>query len=144
MDFLNHFDHHGKKQNKEHFMNLLQVALADGKIDQTEMETLHRIGRKMSLTDHEIDDLIEATNKSTYNPPHEFFKRFEQVYDIVKIILADNIIDENEMHLANVFAAKSGFVESEIPYLLEMLINGIKQDIDEEDLFEVYKKTRKK
>jgi uncharacterized tellurite resistance protein B-like protein len=143
MDFLEHFDHQGKKQDKEHFMNLIQVAIADGIIDHSESEMLHRFGKRMGFTDPEIDNLIEATNKTAYIPPYELSKRFEQVYDIVKMVLADGVIDKNEMRLANGFATKSGFTEMEIPSLLNMLITGIKEGKDEDDLFEVYKKQRK-
>ncbi len=37
MNFLEHFDHPGKKQDKEHFNHLIQMALADGKIEDTEL-----------------------------------------------------------------------------------------------------------
>lgn len=143
MDILEHFDHPEKKQNKEHFLNLIQVALADGVIDQSELEMLHRLGLNMNFTDSEIDSLIESTRSQTYNPPFEFQKRFEQVYDIVKIVLADGVIDKNEMRLANTFASKLGFSEDEIPGLLVLIISGIRTGKDEEDLFEEYKKQRK-
>ena len=47
------------------------------------------------------------------------------------------------MRLANSFAVKSGFIESEIPNLLVLLLRGIKEGKDEEELFEEYKKDRK-
>ncbi len=144
MSILEHFDHAEKKQNKEHFMHLIQVAMADGMVDQAETEMLHRLGRKMGFTDSEIDVLIESSRKQTYNPPYEFQKRFEQFYEIVKMVLADEVIDENEMHLANSFAIKLGFSESEIPDLIVFVISGIRQGKDDEDLFEEYKKQRKR
>jgi uncharacterized membrane protein YebE (DUF533 family) len=143
MNILEQFDHHGKKQDKVHFMNLIQVALADGIMDQKELEMLHRYGRKMGFTDPEIDTLLDLASKSVYSPPYDLYKRFEQVYDIIKMVLADGVIDKNEMRLANSFATKSGFTESEIPNLLVLLIRGIRQGIDEEELFEIYKKERK-
>jgi hypothetical protein len=57
--------------------------------------------------------------------------------------LADGQTDSSEMRLASGFAAKSGFKESEIPALLVRIMRGIKDGKDEEDLFEVYIKTRK-
>jgi hypothetical protein len=59
------------------------------------------------------------------------------------MVLSDGIIDKNEMRLATSFAIKSGFNENEIPGLLLLLISGIKQGNDEDDLFELYKKSRK-
>ncbi|MHC1703932.1 MAG: hypothetical protein AB9846_08490 [Tenuifilaceae bacterium] len=143
MNILEHFDHAEKKQEKEHFINLIQVAMADGLIDQSESAMLHRFGRKMGFTDSEIDELIELSRKHSYNPPYEFQKRFEQAYDIVKMVLADGVIDKNEMRIANSYATKLGFSESEIPGLMVLLISGIRQGQDEEYLFEQYKKEKR-
>jgi len=57
------------------------------------------------------------------------------------MVLVDGIIDKNEMRLANNFAMKSGFPDDEIPKLLVLLISGIKEGKDEDDLFEKYKKS---
>ena len=143
MNILNFFDHPSKKQNREYFVHLVRIAKADDIISNSEMELLNRIGKKLGFTDPEIDNLIAITDKSDYIPPYELSKRFEQVYEIVKMTLADGVIDKNEMRLASGFAIKSGFNENEIPNLLAHLLRGIKEDKDEEELFEEYKKERK-
>lgn len=143
MNISNFFDHSGKKQNKEYFVHLVRIAKADEIITESELELLHRIGKKLGFTDPEIDILIKEIDKSDYIPPYEFAKRFEQVYEIVKMTLADGVVDNSEMRLVNGFALKSGFSENEIPNLLVIMLRGIKEGIDEEELFEVYKKTRK-
>lgn len=143
MDILKHFDHHGRKQNIEHFTNLIHVALADGIIDQSETEMLQKFGRKLGFTETEVENLINSEKNSVFHPPYDYFKRFEQVYEVVKIILADDQIAENELLLARRFAIKSGFSEAEIPFLIEFLIKGINESADEEELFESYKKKRK-
>lgn len=142
MSMLEHFDHPGRKQDKEHFSHLIQMALADGEIQAEEMEMLHRLGSKMGLTAPEVDDLLEATKKSAYIPPYELSKRFAQLYDVVKMVFADGKIDNSEMRMATGIALKSGFTEDEIPALLALLINGIKKEEDEDDLFDLYKKQR--
>lgn len=142
MNTLEQFDHPNKLQDKAHFIHLIQVAMADGKVDETEKEMLQRLGRRMGFTDPEMDDLIESTKNSMFVPPYELSKRFEHVYDIVKMILADGKIDNSEMRLATNLALKSGFLEQEIPGLLILLIDGIRKGKDEEDLFEAFKKKR--
>lgn len=142
MNFLEHFDHPSKKQDKEHFNHLIQMALADGKIEDAELKMLHRIGSKMGLTTPEIDNLLETSKNSAYIPPYELSKRFAQLYDIIKMVYADGQIDNNEMRLATGLALKSGFTEQELPVLLAVLINGIKNNEDEDDLFDLYKKRR--
>ena len=143
MKTLEQFDHSVKKQNIEYFVHLVRIALADDIITNDEMVLLHKMGEKMGFTEPEINNLIETTGKSDYIPPYELSKRFEQIYDIVKMTLADGVIDKNEIRLASSFVAKSGFKESEIPNLLVLLISGIKDGKDDEELFEIYRKGRK-
>ncbi|MDD2305614.1 MAG: hypothetical protein PHP53_13015 [Prolixibacteraceae bacterium] len=142
MNFLEQFDHPSRKQDKEHFGHLIQIAMADGKIETSELEMLHKFGGKLGLTTQEVDDLLETSKKSAYVPPYEFEKRFGQLYDVIKMVFADGKIDNNEMRLATGIALKSGFTEQEIPVLLALLISGIKNGDNEEDLFDLYKKRR--
>lgn len=144
MSILNMFDSPLKKQNRDYFVHLVNIALADGIITEDEKELLHTMGNRLGFTAPEIDNIIQKTAKSDYIPPYELSKRFEQVYNVVKMMLADDVIDANEMRLASGFALKSDFKESEIPALLALLIDGIKQGKDEEDLFKVYLKERKR
>jgi len=142
MKFLEHFDHPERKQDKEHFIHLIQIALADGKIENVELQMLQRMGSKLGLTKPEIDDLLATNKQSAYIPPYELSKRFEQLYDVIKMVYADGVIDENEMRLSSGLAMKSGFAEEEIPVLLSVLIDGIKRGDDEDDLFTLTKKRR--
>ena len=140
MSIVEYFDHPDRKQDKEQFKDLIQVALADGIIDDVELKMLHRMGKNKGFTDPEIDELLESAKKSAYIPPYELAKRFEQLYDIVKMVLADDKIDNTEMRMASGLALKSGFAEAEIPPLLSLLIKGVREREDEEDLFKQYKK----
>ena len=142
MNFLEHFDHPERKQDKEHFSHLIQIALADGKIEDSELEMLYQSGNRLGLTKEEIDDLLENSKKSAYIPPYELSKRFGQLYDIIKMVYADNQINNNEMRLATGLAIKSGFAENDVPFLLTLLINGVKNGDEEDDLFDLYKKKR--
>jgi len=142
MKFLEHFDHPEKKQDKEHFIHLIQVANADGKIDDAELKMLYRFGSKLGLTQPEIDDLLQTTKQSAYIPPYELSKRFGQFYDVIKMVYADGEIDDNELKLASALAIKSGFEGEDLPILLSVLFEGIKNGEEEEDLFARFKKKR--
>ena len=136
-------DHVVKKQKIEYFTHLIRIAKADDVISNAELELLKRIGKRIGFSEPEIVVLIETTGKSDYIPPYELSERFAQVYDVVKMALADGIIEHNSMRLVNSFAVKSGFVENEIPVLLVLIIAGIRQGKDEDELFENYKIRRK-
>ena len=138
MSQINSIDPSHNSRNKEYFVHLVGIAKADDIMADAELELIQRIGKDMGFTDPEIEILIETTEKSDYNPPPDLSKRFNQVYEIVKMAMVDRVFDNKEMRLASAFAIKSGFSEDEIPTLLAMLIYGNSEGIDEEDLFEIY------
>lgn len=143
MKFLDHFDHPERKQDKAHFIHLVQIANADGKIDDAEISMLNRLGSKLGLTQPEIDELLLSDKQLAYIPPYELSKRFEELYDVVKMVFADGEVGDEELKLAGNLAMRSGFAEEEIPLLLSVLTDGVKSGEDEEELFARYKKRRR-
>lgn len=140
MSIVNYFDHHDRKAGKEHFLHLIQVAKADGVIDKTEMDMLHKMGKRLGLTDPEIDELIDKKDSKTFIPPYSLEDKFHQLYDVVAMALADGIMFTNEIKMFKRLAIASNFEDKEADKLLNLLVNGIKQSKSEDELFHIYKK----
>jgi len=121
----------------------VEIARADGKVTDEELKLLHRVGNNMGLTDPEIDDLLASAKKPEYIPPYELAGRFDDLFCIVRMMMADGHADRAELDLAGKFAVKSGFVTGEIPGLLELMIRGVEEGADVDDLFGQYRKARK-
>lgn len=142
MKFLDHFDHSERKQDKAHFLHLVEIAHADGRIDEAEKKMLSRFGARLGLTQPEIDELLSSKMQSAYIPPYELEKRFGQLYDIVRMIFADGEVDDEELKLAGKLAVKSGFDDDDVSLLLAVLTDGVKNGQDEEELFVIFKKKK--
>jgi hypothetical protein len=140
MNFSDFITHNGKRISREHFVHLVQVSKSDGKINPSELELLHKEGRKFGLTDPEIDKLIQHEIKNNYDPPYSLQDKFDQMYNIVEMVLADDIITEGERKLINRYAIEAGFTDKTIPKLVDLLITGIKDGKDEETLLNEFKK----
>lgn len=140
MSMINYFDHHDRKAGKEHFLHLIQVAKADGVIDKTEMDMLHKMGKRLGLTDPEIDELIDKKDSKTFIPPYSLEDRFHQLYDVVAMALADGVMFTNEIKMFKRLAVASDFDDKDAEKLLNLLVNGIKQNKSEDELFHIYKK----
>jgi uncharacterized tellurite resistance protein B-like protein len=140
MNFSDFIKDNGKRISKEHYLHLVQVSKADGKINPGELKLLHREGRKFGLTDPEIDMLIENEGKNNYNPPYLLHEKFEHLYNVAEMILADEVITEGERKLIKRFAIEAGFSDKTIARLIELLLTGIKKGEDEEKLFHRFKK----
>ena len=139
MSIVNYFDHHDKKSSKEHFLHLIQVAKSDGVVDKSESEMLHRMGKHLGFTDPEIDDLLKSKDLKINTPPYELEKRFNQLYDVVAMALADGVLYSNEINMIKRLAVASDFNDADTERVVNLLINGIKYGKSEDDLFLAFK-----
>jgi uncharacterized tellurite resistance protein B-like protein len=139
MSFSDFITDQGKKINKSYYVTLIQVCRIDGKIDPAEMEMLHREGRKFGLTDPEIDKLISSESHHEYHTPYSLDEKFEQLYNVAAMILADNIVTEGEKKAIKKIATEGGFSDSAIESLREILLEGIKNNESEEALLAKFK-----
>lgn len=135
MSFSDFITHHGKRVNKQTFIRLLQVACTDKKITDAEYNVLHKEGRRFGLTDPEIDHLIEAERDHQYHQPYSLHEKFEHLYMMAEMIIADDVVDENELKMLRKFAIEVGFRYDKIEDLIKLLIDGVTNDEDEEVLF---------
>jgi uncharacterized tellurite resistance protein B-like protein len=141
MNFTDFITHHGKRVNKESFINLIQVSKVDGIISDSELEMLHKEGKKFGLTDPEIDQLISTESRHSYHAPYSLVEKFEHLYNVAIMILADDQVSESEKKMIRRFAIESGFDDRAIDKLLEILFEGIRNNESEESLLKKFKKS---
>lgn len=140
MNFSDFIKDNGKRISKEHYIHLVQVSKADGKINPSELDLLHREGRKFGLTDPEIDTIIQYEANHNYNPPYSLAEKFEHLYNVAEMIVADEVVTEGERRLLKRFAIEAGFSDKTIPKLIDLLLTGITRGEDEESLFRKFKR----
>lgn len=140
MNFSDFIKDNDKRISKEHYLHLIQVSRADGRIKPEELVLLHQEGRKFGLTDPEIDKLIESESRHHYNPPYPLQEKFDHLYNVAEMILADESVTEGERKLLKRFAIEAGFSDKTIERLIELLLAGIRKGEDEEMLFQRFRK----
>jgi uncharacterized tellurite resistance protein B-like protein len=140
MNFTHFITHHGKRVNTEHYLHLVRVAKIDGKIKESELELLHKEGRRFGLTDSEIDQLIQSEASNNYHPPYSLKDKFEELYNITAMILADEVVTESEKRMIRHYAIVAGFSDDMIEPLLKLLLEGVLKGVDEEKLLKEFKK----
>jgi uncharacterized tellurite resistance protein B-like protein len=140
MNFSDFITNHGKRVTKEAFVHLVQISKTDGRIQKEELEMLHKEGRKFGLTEPEIEKLIYSQKNHHYTPPYSLEEKFEHLYNVAEMILADEVVKEKEMKMIRRFAIEAGFKDPKIDSLIEILFEGIKKNTNEEELFKKFKK----
>ncbi len=141
MSFTDYITNHGKKVNKNAFIHLVQISRIDGNIGKEEFDLLHKEGKKFGLTDPEIDRIINSEKDHHYHPPYALEEKFEHLYNLAEMILADEVVSESETRMIRKFAIEAGFSYDRIDNVLEVLIEGVKAEEEEEKLFKKFKKT---
>jgi hypothetical protein len=139
MSFADFISIHGKKVNREAFIHLVQISRTDKEISKEEYELLHKEGRKYGLTDPEIDSLMRAQRGHHYHPPYSLDEKFEHLYQVAQLILADEIVRESELKMIRKFAIEAGFNDKTIEKLINLLFEGIKNNKSEEELLKEFR-----
>lgn len=140
MNFSDFITHHGKRVASDHFIHLIQVSKTDGQISPEEFGMLHKEGKKFGLTDPEIDKLILSEKDHHYHPPYSLADKFEHLYNIAVMVLADEVVTESEMKILRRFSIEAGFDSKVIDDLIKVLLDGVTKGEDEEVLFSAFKK----
>jgi len=133
MGFQELFESFDKKKRKSHFKNLLAVAMADGNLDNVEFEYIMRLAEKCYMSRDEVKRVLDHPEAISFYPPKTNRERFDQMYNLVTVMLVDGTIDDREIQLCKVFAMRLGFkpalVDKLILDLIESAMEGIAKEV---------------
>jgi uncharacterized membrane protein YebE (DUF533 family) len=128
------FENDQVKRVKSHIQNLGALAKIDGHVDSTEMQFIIAIGKKNGMKPEEVRALLANSNSAHFVMPENDSDRFEQIYDLVEMMLADGIIDDNEMDFCIEMAEKLGFRKAVVGVLVRKITMGVKDGQRREDI----------
>lgn len=128
------FESEETKRLKSHITNLGALAKVDGHLDPNEMSFIIAIGQKHGLKADEVRDIVSSVKVSDSQLPTNDSERFDQIYDLVEMMLADGIVDENEMDFCINMAAKLGFKKSIVGVLVRKISTGVKDGLTRDNI----------
>jgi uncharacterized tellurite resistance protein B-like protein len=120
------------KLQKNHLKNLVALAKADGVFSESEKEYIFKIGEKSGLKTQEIESLLADPITEEVKVPNNDSDRFDQIYDLVQMMLADGSIDDNEMDFCIKMAEKLGFRKAIVGILVRKISIGLTSGLDKE------------
>lgn len=126
------FESGKQSNNKSHFRNLVMLARVDGKVTDDEMVLLKRIASRLSLTDQQVETVIQDKEAYPMVPPHNKWDRYERFINLVRVVFADGEVQESESKLVRRYALALGFTteqfEEKYPEILSLLKEGMSKD----------------
>lgn len=128
------FENEQTKKLKNHLLNLGALAKVDGHLDPSEMNYIIAIGQKNGFKPEEVKSLIANSPTTGFHLPENDSERFDQIYDLVEMMLADGIVDDDEMEFCMEMAAKLGFRRAMIGVLVRKITMGVKDGLSREEI----------
>ncbi len=119
------FEYQYLKYKKNHLKNLVALAAADGKIHKNEIEYLYKIGKKYNLKPQQIKKIIEQKETIVPDIPEPHHQKIALLYDLVGMMMADNIIEDAEMEFCNKMFKKFGYKETLINEMIDLYKLGV-------------------
>ena len=122
-----------RKQDMGHFRNLVLLAQVDGKIDDTELVLLNKIGQRIGLSYTQIGTILDDPKGFNVMPPVSKDERYENMIDLIRMVVADSVIDKKEIALLERFAVQIGYRDLE-DIDLESIVALIKRGEDNDTI----------
>jgi uncharacterized tellurite resistance protein B-like protein len=126
-----------KTSIKSHIKNLCEVALADKSFTGAEEQLLYGIAERVGISRKEIEKIKANPQDISFEIPTDHFEKFQQMYDLVHMMIVDKAVDREEWKLCEVFARKFGYRDE----VVEEMVDTIKSNIEHKnDAEETYKR----
>jgi len=126
------FESEKSKKRKSHLRNLVALAKLDGVVSKEEYHFLLKVGEKAGVKAGQIKDMISRTATVKVTRPDNNAERFDIIFDLIAMALADGHLDEDEIDYCIDFAARLGFRPAIAGVLVRKIatdsLNGMSKD----------------
>lgn len=124
------FDSGFRNRNKGHFSAIVRVALSDGTITPEEKHFLDKLAIKLEISQAEYDEILENPLKYPVNPPLMHTHRLERLYDLARMVYADDVLGEKQQDLLTRFALALGFTAANVGYIVDKALRLVDMNVD--------------
>jgi tellurite resistance protein len=106
---------------KEHFQNLVAVAIADGEYDQPELGYLSEKALDFGLSQQEVEEIKANADQLEFLIPKNKEAREEQLTDAVFMMMVDGDINEREYKLCLQIAQKLDMRKKDVDHIIDLV-----------------------
>lgn len=122
---------------KSQFLALYRMVLADGVIDQLELETIYRIGTESyGLTQDEITDSLQNAGTSL-QLPQTIEDKVKFLFNLAEVAWADGVIEPSEKELLRKYVIHLGFEEENAHQITEFMLNAVEKGQTVEEILSI-------
>ncbi len=130
MSFSDLFDSEFKARNKGHFSAIVRVAIADGDLSTEEKQFLDKLKNRLEISDAEYEEILENPLKYPINPPSLYVQRIERLFDLSRMVYADQVLGPKQKEILTKFALALGFTPGNVHYIVDKALSLLMLEVD--------------
>lgn len=111
---------------KGQFLRLYQMAASDGEFSSTELEMLYQYALTRGVSKEQLMNILYAPI-GKIEIPADLETKVNYLLDMCNMILADGVVEEDELITLKKYAIRFGFFPENINELSEYLIESARQ-----------------
>jgi uncharacterized tellurite resistance protein B-like protein len=139
MSFSNLYSSGFKQRNRDHFASIVRIALSDGVISKEEEAFINRTAINLEIEEPEVETIKANLDNYPINPPSTEQRRLERLYDLARMVFADQIADEAEKKIMNRLIIGLGFPHEEVEDIINQSFEQIQKGSDEDEFVASFK-----
>ena len=140
MSFSDLFESGFKKRNEDHFAAIVRVAMSDGIINDSEKAFLDRLATGLDITEQEYKDILKDYKSHPINAPHSYDARLERLYDLARMVWADQIEGPDQVVLLEKLCIGLGFNPHNVKYIADKALTLVHYEVELEEFIDKMKK----
>ncbi len=121
---------------KSHFLNLYQIALADGDFSELEMKMLYDFAAERGVPKSHLDKILIAGHTTVNLIPKTLREKIAYLHDFTVMIWADTIVTVDERVALEKYISRFGFLDENITSLANYLIDAVKDGKTKQDIID--------
>lgn len=119
---------------KSHFLRLYQMALSDDQFNVLELQMLYHFADERGIPKEELDKLFFNPVNTDFIVPETLTTKIEYLYDLARIIWADEKVTDDELNMLRKYCKKFDFMEENINDLSDYLIDCVQKNIGKQEI----------
>lgn len=127
------------EEKKYHFRNLVVMSLADGKITDDEKSVLGYAASKWGISKEVQDEVMQHLEEIESKVPDDPEVRFQQLYDLVEIMIIDGELKIVEKDLCSKIAQALGYQPAAVDVVKNGILAGNRKYSSQEEMHKVIK-----
>jgi uncharacterized tellurite resistance protein B-like protein len=127
-------------ENISHFANIVKLAKADEVITEGEQKLLHRMAKKLHISDDEYKKISKNPDSYPFHPPVSYDARVKRLYNLTQMVYADDTISLDEVSLLRRVAIGLGFPHDNAEKVSDEALHLVMNDNDLDDFTEAIKR----